>query len=84
VNSKRVLLAGVMFASTFAISSASQTPRRKPATQTIEQRLEKTEKQMADLAASHEKTMAKLKLLEDRMDAWLKALQDMHKKLVGK
>jgi uncharacterized coiled-coil protein SlyX len=63
---------------------ASQSPTNKPQTITLEQRLAKTERQMADLAASHEKTMARLKQIQDQMDGLINSIRAAREKIAGK
>ena len=76
---KRFLFIGV-FALIACISSASQsTP--KPKVQDIHQRLEQTEKSMAKLAAGHDKTMASLKKIEDRLESLREALHALRQKM---
>jgi hypothetical protein len=66
-----------------ATACGSQSPSKKPQTMTLEQWLEQTEKKMAKVAADHDKTMARMKQIEDQMDKLIQSIKAFREKLKG-
>ena len=66
---------------TAALAAGSQSPKSKPQTVTLEQRLQLTEEKMAKLAASHDKTMTRMKQIEGHMDKLIEAIRAFREKL---
>jgi len=67
-----------------AFAPASDLHPSKMQTETLQQRMDKTQHSMQQMIANHQKLMAQLESLEMKLDQWTKALHNVRLKIEGK